>query len=92
MLVYRNVAVVMVAMILFQLAAGGLWVALPLAMDGAGWSRLAVGAVYTAYAAGFLLGAYAAPSIIRRIGHIRAFAAFASVSAATTLGWRWPLT
>ncbi len=86
MVVYRNVAVVMVAMILFQLAAGGLWVALPLAMDGAEWGRLAVGAVYTAYAGGFLLGAYAAPSIIRRIGHIRAFAAFASVSAATTLG------
>jgi len=85
MLVYRNVAVVMAAIILFQLAAGGLWVALPLTMDGAGWSRLAVGAVYTAYGAGFLLGAFSAPAIIRRIGHIRAFAAFASLSAATTL-------
>jgi MFS family permease len=86
MLVYRNIAVVMAAMVLFQLAAGGLWVALPLAMDGAAWSRFAIGAVYTAYAAGFLLGAFAAPGIIRRTGHIRAFAAFAGLSAAATLG------
>ncbi|MCP2671524.1 MFS transporter [Maricaulaceae bacterium EIL42A08] len=86
MLVYRNVAVVMAAMLLFQLAAGGLWVVLPLAMDAAEWSRFSVGATYTAYAIGFLIGAFGAPDIIRRIGHIRAFAAFASLAAATTLG------
>ena len=86
MLVYRNVAFVMAAMILFQLAAGGLWVALPLAMSGAEWSRLAVGAVYASYSAGFLIGAYSAPYVIRRIGHIRAFAAYAGAAAAATLG------
>jgi MFS family permease len=86
MLIYRNVAVVIAAMLLFQLAAGGLWVVLPLAMDAASWSRFSVGATYTAYAAGFLIGAYGAPGVIRSIGHIRAFAAFASLAAATTLG------
>ncbi len=86
MVVYRNIAVVILAMVLFQLAAGGLWVALPLAMDQAEWGRIAVGATYTSYAVGFLVGALGAPEIIRRIGHIRAFAAFASVAAAATLG------
>lgn len=85
MLAYRNIAVVMMAMVLFQLAAGALWIALPLAMDGAQWGRLAIGAVYTAYAAGFLAGAFLAPRIIQRIGHIRAFAAFASLATAATL-------
>jgi MFS family permease len=86
MLVYRNVAFVMVAMILFQLAAGGLWVALPLTMSDAEWGELAIGAVYASYGAGFLLGALSAPWVIRRIGHIRAFAAYAGGATAATLG------
>lgn len=86
MLVYRNVAFVMAAMILFQLAAGGLWVVLPLTMSNAEWGELAIGAVYASYGAGFLLGAYSAPFVIRRIGHIRAFAAYAGGATAATLG------
>lgn len=85
MLVYRNVAFAMLAAILLQLAAGALWIALPLAMDSYGWSRVAIGAVFAAYSAGFMTGAFFAPHIIRRVGHIRAFAAYAGGAAAVTL-------
>ena len=85
MLAYRNVAFAMAAAVLLQLAAGALWIALPLAMDGYGWSRVAIGAVFAAYSAGFMVGAFYAPHIIRRVGHIRAFAAYAGGAAAVTL-------
>ena len=85
MLVYRNVATVMAAIIFLQIAAGGLGVALPLAMDAAGWSAVAIGTVVAAYAAGFMAGAWTAPWVIRTIGHIRAYAAYAGGAAAVTL-------
>ncbi|MGX6649052.1 MFS transporter [Maricaulaceae bacterium MS644] len=85
MLVYRNVATVMAAMIFLQVAAGSLHVALPLAMDAADWSAVAIGAVVASYAAGFMAGAWTAPWVIRTIGHIRAYAAYAGGAAAVTL-------
>ena len=85
MLVYRNVAFALTAAVLLQLAAGALWIALPLAMDGYGWSRVAIGAVFAAYSAGFMAGAFGAPYVIRQVGHIRAFAGYAGGAAAVTL-------
>ncbi|MGJ3231715.1 MAG: MFS transporter [Oceanicaulis sp.] len=85
MLVYRNVATVMAAIVFLQIAAGSLGVALPLAMDAAEWSAVAIGAVVAAYAAGFMAGAWTAPWVIRTIGHIRAYAAYAGGAAAVTL-------
>ena len=35
--------------------------------------------VMSAYFVGFLLGSYRAPSMIRRVGHVRVFAALASL-------------
>ena len=85
MLIYRNVATVMSATVLLQVAAGGLGVALPLAMRAAQWSPLAIGAVVGGYAAGFMAGAWSAPWVIRNIGHIRGYAAYAGGGAAVTL-------
>jgi len=39
------------------------------------------GLVMSAYFAGFILGTYVCPAIIRRAGHIRAFAAMASIAS-----------
>jgi MFS family permease len=47
----------------------------------ADFSPLVTGLVMSAYFAGFALGVYACPQVIRRVGHIRAFAAMASVSS-----------
>ena len=85
LVIYRNVASVMLAVSVLQLAAGILSVAIPLAMDGYGWSRISIGAVLASYGGGFLIGSLIAPAVVRNIGHIRAYAAFAGVAAALTL-------
>lgn len=63
-----------------------------------GYDDQVMGLVMSAYFAGFFLGTYAAPGLIQRIGHIRAFAAYAALCAATVLlhpilvsPWAWGL-
>ena len=52
----------------------------------AGFSNLEVSAVMSAYFAGFLVSSMATPKLIRRVGHVRVFAAFGSfISAALIL-------
>ncbi len=48
---------------------------------GAKFSSLVTGLIMSAYFAGFVFGTYACPMIIRRVGHIRAFAAMASIAS-----------
>jgi MFS family permease len=43
------------------------------------------GVVMACYYVGYLLGTIAAPRLIRNVGHVRVFAAFAAVAAAVTL-------
>ncbi|MCB1957056.1 MAG: MFS transporter [Rhodocyclaceae bacterium] len=50
-----------------------------------GYSDFVLGLVGSGYFAGYLIGTAVAPPLIRRIGHIRAFAFFASGTAATGL-------
>ncbi len=45
------------------------------------FSSLTLGLVMSAYFAGFVLGTYVGPMLIRRVGHIRSFAAMASVAS-----------
>jgi MFS family permease len=45
------------------------------------FSSVTLGLVMSAYYVGFLVGSYFAPWLIRRIGHIRAFAALASMAS-----------
>lgn len=42
---------------------------------------LVTGLIMSAYFAGFVFGTYACPEVIRRFGHIRAFAAMASIAS-----------
>lgn len=46
-----------------------------------------IGLVGSSYSVGFLIGCFTIPSLIRRIGHIRAFAVFAAVQAAFALSF-----
>jgi MFS family permease len=46
---------------------------------------LLIGLVGSAYSIGFLVGCFAIPSLVRRIGHIRGFAVFAALQAALDL-------
>ena len=49
------------------------------------FSALVTGLIMSAYFAGFVFGTYACPLIIRRVGHIRAFAAMASIASCLPL-------
>ncbi len=51
----------------------------------AGFSAGTLGLVMSGYFAGFFLGTFFAPSLIGRIGHIRAFAFFAALAAIAVL-------
>ena len=66
----------------FLLAGNGLHsLLLPLAGAEAGFSTAELGLLGTGWAAGFVLGCLAAPVVVRRVGHIRAFACSASCAA-----------
>jgi MFS family permease len=66
---------------LLQVGIGLLFTALALRAGIAAFSTAATGLVMSAYFAGFVLGTYACPALIRHAGHVRAFAAMASIAS-----------
>ena len=61
-----------------------------------GFSDRTLGLIMSGYFVGFFLGTFAAPNLIQRIGHIRAFAFYAALCAAAVLlhpvlldPWAW---
>jgi MFS family permease len=50
-----------------------------------GFATFVTGVVMAAYFAGYVAGSIVAPSLIHRVGHIRAFAAFSSIASAAVL-------
>lgn len=50
-----------------------------------GFDVRTVGLIMSGYFVGFFLGTFLAPALIRRIGHIRAFAFYSALAAATVL-------
>jgi MFS family permease len=61
-----------------------------------GFSTVVIGAVMAGYYVGYVVGSVAAPRLVRRVGHIRVFAALAATAAATILvqsvfvgAWTW---
>lgn len=62
----------------------------------ASFSNIETGLIMAGYYAGYIAGTLLAPRIIRNVGHIRCFAAFAALAAATSLcfgliiePWTW---
>lgn len=49
------------------------------------FSTILTGVVMSSYYAGFVIGSLLAPRIVNRVGHIRTFSVFASLSSAATL-------
>lgn len=75
---------------------GLLFAAIGAQAASAHFSGLVTGLIMSAYFAGFVYGTYACPAIIRGVGHIRAFAAMASVASALPIlhalwinPWSW---
>lgn len=83
---YRNVAAIVLALMIMQAGTGAMSVVAPLTLLSYGASALTIGIVVSAYAFGFMLGALFAPREIMRIGHIRAICAFAAVASLCVAG------
>ena len=50
-----------------------------------GFTNTAIGALMAAYFLGYVMGTFLVPALIRRVGHIRTFAALAAVGSASVL-------
>jgi MFS family permease len=72
--------------VLLQAGTGLLNTLLPIRMQDGGFTATEIGLVAAGFSAGFLAGCIYAPYLILRIGHIRAFSAFATMLSALTLG------
>lgn len=83
---------------LLVVGVGLLFSVLGLRAGLADFSPVALGLATSAYFAGFVVGTYACPVVIRRVGHIRAFAAMASLASTMPIlhalwidPWFWSL-
>ncbi len=68
----------------------------PLRATLEGFNQAEIGLIGSGYFLGMLTGTWSTPSIVRRAGHIRAFAAYAAIAAVAALGfaafvspWGW---
>jgi MFS family permease len=70
----------------FLLAGNGLHgLLLPMRGSMEGFSSASLGLLGTSWASGFVLGCLLAPRLVKRIGHVRAFSAFAAGAAIVAL-------
>lgn len=81
---------------LLLMGSGLLGILLAVRGRSAGFDDQTMGLIMSGYFVGFFLGTYAAPGLIQRIGHIRAFAFYASLCAVSVLlhpvlvdPWAW---
>lgn len=74
---------------IFMLMAGSGFLAtlISLRLNRAGSGTMTIGIVATAYFGGLIIGASRAGDVVRRVGHIRAFAAFVALLSASTLSY-----
>ena len=76
-----NTSALLAGTALLLMGTGLLNTLVPLRGDVEGFSDQVLGLFGSAYFSGFILGTWLCPRIIRRMGHIRAFAFFASAAA-----------
>lgn len=93
-----SVASLILGVTLMQIGNGQFGTFLSVRMQAEGFSSLTIGIVGSAYFAGFILGTVYCDRLVERAGHIRAFAALASLMSAVALlhaliiaPWTWTL-
>ncbi len=82
---YASLAAIISGVVLLQAGMSLMLALLPLRMAEAGFSSAEIGAMTALFSGGFLLGCLYAPRLIAAVGHIRAFACFATVLSVLTL-------
>jgi len=82
---YAQVSALLVAVFVLIVGNGLSNTLIPLSATAASFPSLSIGLIASAYFGGMLVGCVAAPRIIARAGHVRAFAAFVAIATVTTL-------
>lgn len=85
--VIQSVRSLLLAIFMLMAGSGFLATLISLRLESEGAGTIAIGVVATAYFAGLVIGAVRAGAIVRRVGHIRAFAAFVALLSASTLSY-----
>src|SRR5947207_3781775 len=83
--VYAQVTSLLAAVFILIAGDGLSNTLIPLSATAAAFPQLSIGLIGSAYFIGMFVGCLAAPRIIARAGHIRAFPAFVSIATVTTL-------
>jgi MFS family permease len=83
--VLRPVTALLIAAAILLMGNGLLNVLIPVRADVEQFSRLEIGLLGSAYYAGLVAGCFVGPSVIARVGHIRAFVAFTAIVTITPL-------
>ncbi|MFZ5726526.1 MAG: MFS transporter [Pseudomonadota bacterium] len=83
--VITSVRSLLVAIFVMMAGSGFLSTLIGLRLERAGSGTMVIGLIATAYFGGLVLGALRAGDVVRRVGHIRAFAAFVALLSASTL-------
>lgn len=79
------IAAILFSTLIFLMGNGLLGTLTPVRGHLEGFSNIALGIIGSAYYAGFVIGCYAGPRLLRRSGHIRTFVVAAGVGAISTL-------
>jgi MFS family permease len=82
---YAQVSALLVAVFILIVGNGLSNTLIPLSATAASFPPLSIGLIASAYFGGMLIGCVAAPRVVARAGHIRAFAAFVAIATVTTL-------
>ncbi|MGE4305623.1 MAG: MFS transporter [Novosphingobium sp.] len=85
--VIQPVRSLLLAIFMLMAGSGFLTTLISLRLERAGAGTIAIGVVATAYFVGLVIGAVRAGAVVRRVGHIRAFAAFVALLSASTLSY-----
>lgn len=83
----RSVHSLLLAIFVLMAGGGFMNTLLSMRLERAGVGALQIGLVGTAYFSGLIAGSLRAPGLVRRVGHIRAFATFVAILSASTLAY-----
>ena len=83
----QSISSLLIGMGILLAGSGLLGLLLGLRAKAEGFSDLTVGIVMAGFYAGYIVGAIWCPSLIQRVGHIRAFTAFAAATAAIAIAF-----
>lgn len=82
-----SVRALLIAIFILMAGSGFLSTLLAVRLEEGGAASLVIGLIATSYFSGLMLGSLRVQSLIVRIGHIRAFAAFVTVYSASSLAY-----